>query len=155
MIDLNHYFDTPRDICLETARKAVARRKALRITQKELAGMTGVSFASVRRFETTGQISFESLVKIAIALDMKEDIKLDINGSYLTISAEHNTTNEDKDNKGNYIRRERSYGSFKRSFDITDVDENAISAEYKNGILIIDLPKRKPEQPVSKRLEIK
>ena len=85
----------------------------------------------------------------------KEDIKLDINGSYLTISAEHNTTNEDKDNKGNYIRRERSYGSFKRSFDITDVDENAISAEYKNGILIIDLPKRKPEQPVSKRLEIK
>ena len=73
MIDLNHYFDTPRDICLETARKAVARRKALRITQKELAGMTGVSFASVRRFETTGQISFESLVKIA--LDMKEDIK--------------------------------------------------------------------------------
>ena len=75
MIDLNHYFDTPRDICLETARKAVARRKALRITQKELAGMTGVSFASVRRFETTGQISFESLVKIAIALDMKEDVK--------------------------------------------------------------------------------
>ena len=75
MIDLNHYFDTPRDICLETARKAVARRKAQRITQKELAGMTGVSFASVRRFETTGQISFESLVKIAIALDMKEDIK--------------------------------------------------------------------------------
>jgi rhamnogalacturonan endolyase len=65
------------------------------------------------------------------------------------------TADGTKDGKGNYIRRERSYGSFKRSFDITDVDENAISAEYKNGILIIDLPKRKPEQPVSKRLEIK
>ncbi len=75
MIDLDHYFDTPRDICLDTARKTVARRKALRITQKELSGMTGVSFASVRRFETTGQIAFESLVKIAIALDMKEDVK--------------------------------------------------------------------------------
>ena len=85
----------------------------------------------------------------------KEDIKLDVNGSYLTISAEHSTNNDQKDDKGNYIRRERSYGSFKRSFDITDVDENAISAEYRNGILIIDLPKRKPEQPVSKRLEIK
>ena len=85
----------------------------------------------------------------------KEDIKLDINGTYLTISAEHSTTNEKKDDKGNYIRKERSFGSYKRSFDITDVDENAISAEYKNGILIIDLPKRKPEQPVSKRLEIK
>ena len=75
MIDLDHYFDTPLDICLSTAKKTVARRKALRITQKELAGMTGVSFASVRRFETTGKISFESLVKIAIALDLKDDIK--------------------------------------------------------------------------------
>ena len=75
MIDLNHYFDTPQDICLDTAKKVVVRRKALRITQKELAGMTGISFASLRRFETTGQISFERLVKIAIALDMKEDIK--------------------------------------------------------------------------------
>ena len=75
MIDLDHYFDTPLDICLSTAKKAVARRKALHITQMELAGMAGVSFASVRRFETTGQISFESLVKIAIALDMKDDVK--------------------------------------------------------------------------------
>ena len=75
MIDLDHYFDTPKDICLETARKAVLRRKALHISQKELAGMTGVSFASIRRFETTGQISFESLVKIAISIDMKEDVK--------------------------------------------------------------------------------
>ena len=75
MIDLDHYFDTPKEICLETARKAVLRRKALHISQKELAGMTGVSFASIRRFETTGQISFESLVKIAISIDMKEDVK--------------------------------------------------------------------------------
>ena len=75
MIDLDHYYDTPKDICLETARKAVLRRKALHISQKELAGMTGVSFASIRRFETTGQISFESLVKIAISIDMKEDVK--------------------------------------------------------------------------------
>ena len=75
MIDLDHFFDTPKDLCLETAKKTVARRKALRITQKELADMTGVSFASVRRFETTGQISFESLVRIAIALDVKDDIK--------------------------------------------------------------------------------
>ena len=75
MIDLDHDFDSPLDICLSTAKKTVARRKALRITQRELAGMTGVSFASVRRFETTGKISFESLVKIAIALDLKDDIK--------------------------------------------------------------------------------
>ena len=85
----------------------------------------------------------------------KEDIKLDISGSYLVISAEHSTQDDQKDEKGSYIRRERSYGSYQRSFDISDVDAEAISAEYKNGILIIDLPKKKHEEPVSKRLEIK
>ncbi|MBQ6180804.1 MAG: Hsp20/alpha crystallin family protein [Ruminococcus sp.] len=85
----------------------------------------------------------------------KEDIKLDINGSCLVISAEHKTENSEKDDKGNYIRRERSYGSYKRSFDIPDVDVEKINAEYKNGILTIDLPKKQPEAPVAKRLEIK
>jgi len=85
----------------------------------------------------------------------KEDISLDINGSYLTISAEHKTETENKDEESKYIRKERTYGSYKRSFDISDVDAEGISAEYKNGILIIDLPKKKPETPLAKRLEIK
>ena len=85
----------------------------------------------------------------------KEDIKLDINGSQLTIAAEHTEKNDEKDDKGNYIRRERTFGSYKRSFDIGDVNTDAISAEYKNGILIIELPKKAPESPVAKRLEIK
>jgi len=85
----------------------------------------------------------------------KEDIKLDINDSYLVISAEHEQKEEHKDENGKYIRKERHFGSYKRSFDISDVDADNISAEYKNGILTIDLPKKKPETPVSKRLEIK
>ncbi|MBO4493616.1 MAG: Hsp20/alpha crystallin family protein [Ruminococcus sp.] len=85
----------------------------------------------------------------------KEDIKLDINGSQLTIAAEHSTNNDEKDDKGNYIRRERTFGSYKRSFDIGDINTDAISAEYKNGILTIELPKKAPEAPVAKRLEIK
>ena len=85
----------------------------------------------------------------------KEDIKLDINGSYLVISAQHENTEEKKEDSGKYIRRERIFGSYQRSFDISDVDADGISAEYKNGILIIDLPKKKPEEPVAKRLEIK
>ena len=85
----------------------------------------------------------------------KEDIKLDINGTQLTIAAEHSTNSDEKDEKGNYIRRERTFGSYKRSFDISDVDSEAISAAYKNGILTLELPKKKPEEPVSKRLEIK
>ena len=85
----------------------------------------------------------------------KDDITLDINGSYLVISAEHKSENEKKEEDGKYIRRERRFGSYKRSFDISDVSAESISAKYKNGILMIDLPKKKAEEPVTKRLEIK
>ena len=85
----------------------------------------------------------------------KEDIKLDLSGTQLTIAAEHSANNDEKDDKGNYIRRERTFGSYKRSFDIGDINTDAISAEYKNGILTIELPKKAPEAPVAKRLEIK
>ena len=84
----------------------------------------------------------------------KEDIKLDINGSQLTIAAEHSTNTDEKDEKGSYIRRERTFGSYKRSFDIGDINTDAITAEYKNGILTIELPKKAPEAPVARRLEI-
>lgn len=87
----------------------------------------------------------------------KEDIKIDISGDYITISAEHKADKADKttDENCKYIRRERSYGSFKRSFGISDVNAEEISAEYKNGILTIELPKKKPQEPFSKSLEIK
>lgn len=85
----------------------------------------------------------------------KEDIKLDINGSYLVLTAEHQNEKDEKDDKGKYIRKERSYGSYTRSFDITGVDTENISAEYKDGILKIDLPKKASEEPPVKRLEIK
>ena len=85
----------------------------------------------------------------------KEDIKLDINGSYLVLTAEHKNEKDEKDDKGKYIRRERTYGSYTRSFDITGVDTENISAEYKDGILKIDLPKKASEEPPVKRLEIK
>ncbi|MDE5861861.1 MAG: Hsp20 family protein, partial [Ruminococcus sp.] len=78
-----------------------------------------------------------------------------IKDSYLVISAEHKKTSDDKNDNGKYIRRERSYSSYKRSFDISDVNTDNINAEYKNGILKIDLPKKQHEEPVSRRLEIK
>ncbi|MDE5834587.1 MAG: Hsp20/alpha crystallin family protein [Ruminococcus sp.] len=83
----------------------------------------------------------------------REDINIDIKDSYLVISAERKKSSEEKENK--YIRRERSYNSYKRSFDVSDVDTEHVNAEYKNGVLIIDLPKKKHEEPVSRRLEIK
>ncbi|MGN0599128.1 MAG: Hsp20/alpha crystallin family protein [Oscillospiraceae bacterium] len=85
----------------------------------------------------------------------KNDIKLDLDGDNLVITAEHSTVNEEKDNDGKYIRRERSYGSYQRSFDVSAVDTDRIDAEYKNGVLILDLPKKSPETPVTRRLEIR
>ena len=84
----------------------------------------------------------------------KEDIKLDLKDGILTISAEHNENNDQKDEKGNYIRRERRYGSFSRSFDVTGIDENGITAAYKNGVLELSLPKAVPAVPEAKRIPI-
>ena len=85
----------------------------------------------------------------------KKDISIDLNGNYLTISAERKSETEDKTGNGKYIHRERSYGSFRRSFDISEVDSEKIDAEYKNGVLIMTLPKKKEAIPSQKRLEIK
>ncbi len=85
----------------------------------------------------------------------KNDIKIDISGSTLTLCAEHKVENDEKNSSGEYIRRERTYGSYCRSFDISNIDENAINAEYTNGILKLTLPKKAKEQPQTKRIEIK
>lgn len=84
----------------------------------------------------------------------KKDINLDITDNMLTLSAEHKIENDEKDQNSKYIRRERRYGSYKRSFDLTGIDTEGIKAEYKNGILTIDLPKQKQEAPKQRRLEI-
>lgn len=85
----------------------------------------------------------------------KDDINIDINGNTLTISAENSVTNEEKSDGGKYIRRERSYGAYSRSFDISNIDSEHIDAEYKNGVLILNLPKKQEAVPSARRLEIK
>ena len=82
----------------------------------------------------------------------KGDIKLDVKDGILTISAEHSA--EQNAGKGNYVRRERRYGSFSRSFDISGIDEAGITAAYNNGILELTLPKAVPVVPESRRIAI-
>lgn len=84
----------------------------------------------------------------------KEDINLEVKDSVLTISAEHKEEKEEKDEKGNYLRRERRYGSFSRSFDVTGVDEKNITAGYENGILTLTLPKAAPAVETAHRIAI-
>ena len=79
----------------------------------------------------------------------KQDIKIDLYGETLTISAE---TNEE--NKDGYVRRERRYGSFTRSFDVSGINTEAIKAAYNNGVLELDLPKRTPAQSQTRQIEL-
>ena len=77
----------------------------------------------------------------------KEDITLDLKDGILTITAVHSENAGETRDNGTYIRRERRYGSFRRSFDVTGIEEKAIAAAYQNGILILTLPKAKPAEP--------
>lgn len=83
----------------------------------------------------------------------KEDIAIDIDHDRLVISAKHEEDNEEK--KDNYIRRERRFGSFSRSFDISGIRSEDIQASYNNGVLTLSLPKKQAQQlPPARRLEI-
>ena len=82
----------------------------------------------------------------------KEDININIEDERMTISVERKS--ESEDNKPNYLRRERFYGSYSRSFDLSGIDAGKISASYANGILSLDLPKQAASVPTSRRLEI-
>lgn len=82
----------------------------------------------------------------------REDIQVDLSDNRLTISARHSDEQEKKDK--NYVRRERSYGSYQRSFDISAIQADAITAEYHDGVLALKLPKRDELKPVARKLEI-
>ncbi|MBP3519751.1 MAG: Hsp20/alpha crystallin family protein [Oscillospiraceae bacterium] len=84
----------------------------------------------------------------------KEDINLDLKDGILTITAAHTESTEDKGDNGSYIRRERRYGSFQRSFDVTGIEETGITAAYLNGVLTLTLPKAKPAEPETRRIAI-
>ena len=53
------------------------------------------------------------------------------------------------------VRRERKYGSFTRSFDISDIDQAKINASYDNGILSVELPKQVEVVPAPTKIDIK
>ena len=85
----------------------------------------------------------------------KEDINAQLKNGYLTINATTNTNNEQKDENGKYLRRERFYGSMSRSFYVGEaVTENDIHAKFSDGILKLTVPKKQPEIPQQKSIAI-
>ena len=71
----------------------------------------------------------------------KDEIKVECNKGNLVITAEKSSNDEDKDEDKKYLRRERSYGKYSRSFYLGDIKEDAIEAKFDNGTLSISIPK--------------
>ena len=82
----------------------------------------------------------------------KEDIKIELKDGYLNVSASKNTSNEEKDDKGNVIRQERYTGSCSHSFYVGDgVKETDIKAKFENGELKIVVPVDAPKEVEEKK----
>lgn len=86
----------------------------------------------------------------------KEDVKISLFNGTLTISAEHNETNEEKDAKGRVLRQERYSGTCTRSFYVGDaIKDTDVKASFDNGILKIEIPtEQKKEEETKKFIDI-
>jgi len=85
----------------------------------------------------------------------KENFKLKVDDDVLTISAESKSESTEEGKEKEYTRREYSYNSFTRSFRLPEnVNDENISAAYKDGILNIELPKTTAEVKASKEISV-
>ncbi len=99
---------------------------------------------------------YESEGKYHIEMDIpgfrKDEIKIECNKGNIVITAEKSDEQKDEDKK--YLRRERVYGKYQRSFYLGDIVEDEIEASFDNGILHIVVPKLE-EKETKKYIEVK
>lgn len=82
----------------------------------------------------------------------KEDVKAELKDGNLTISATSRSENDEKDESGKYIRRERFYGNCSRSFYVGDaVKQEDIKAKFEDGILKVFVPKKEAKPAVEEK----
>ena len=84
----------------------------------------------------------------------KEDIEISVENDVLTVTASHSENTEEK-KEGKYVRRERRYGSYSRSFDVTEVECDNITAALENGVLTLELPKKAEKTATARKIELK
>ena len=82
----------------------------------------------------------------------KDEIEVQLEDGYLTISAAKGLDKDETDKKGNYIRKERYSGSMSRSFYVGDgISEDDIHGKFENGILQLDVPKKEVKAVETKK----
>lgn len=100
----------------------------------------------VQEFDDSYQLDFE------LPGFSKEDIQAELKDGYLTIQAEHSENKDEKDKEGNYIRRERYRGQYRRSFFVgKDVTQEDIKAKFDNGILKVEIPKKEKTPEIDEK----
>jgi len=114
-----------------------------------------VPMKGMQKFDMKCDI-YEKGGNVHIELDVpgynKDEIKLDVDDGVLTVEA---TKNDEKEDEGkNYYRKERVYGTFKRQFNVGNIDETKVEAKFNNGVLKITLPKEVKKES-KKLIEIK
>ena len=111
---------------------------------------TGITLPAVNIKET----SDEFVLELAIPGMKKSDFTIDVENKILSIASE--VKHEDEETKDHYTKREFGYSSFKRTFTLPDsVESDKVKASYKDGVLMITLPKREEaKQKPPKRIEI-
>ena len=114
-------------------------------TEKQLYGKQGKNLMKTDVKEMNGAYELE----MELPGYAKEDVTAQLKDGYLTIQASRNATNDEKDEKGNYIRRERYIGQCSRSFYVGEtVKQEDIRAKFENGILKLTVPKIEEQKPV-------
>ncbi|MBQ8235275.1 MAG: Hsp20/alpha crystallin family protein [Clostridia bacterium] len=83
----------------------------------------------------------------------KEEIDISLEKDVLTVRAQRKEEKEEKDASG-YVRKERHYGSYSKSFDLSGIDSEQISASLENGILTLKLPKKEKEVPTARKIAL-
>ena len=93
-------------------------------------------------------------IKLELPEVKKEDVKVNLDKNVLSISGERHLENVEK--RENYHRVERSYGQFFRSFTLPPhANVEAIAAEFKNGVLKLQIPKKEEAKPKQIQVEVK
>ncbi|MBE5808325.1 MAG: Hsp20/alpha crystallin family protein [Clostridiales bacterium] len=83
----------------------------------------------------------------------RDDIKVSVENGVLTIAAETHSE-ENKEEQGKYVYRERRYGRTSRAFNLDGIDESGITAAFTDGVLKLELPKKADEAPAAREIKI-
>ncbi|MBK8546610.1 MAG: Hsp20/alpha crystallin family protein [Saprospiraceae bacterium] len=92
------------------------------------------------------------MIQIAVPGLRKEDFEIEYKNGILSVSSEKKVEKEDKDKEGNYIRKEFTYSTFQRTFSLPeDIMEDKIEANYKEGILTVNINKKEVKPVIAKK----